>query len=115
MRVTADRVRDELSDGFGMIRRYRSEDGLAGDEGCFIACTFWLADCLALQGRRDEARNVFERAAGLANDLGLFSEEYDLGTGEMLGNFPQGLSHYSFVTAAVAIERGREAKGGEEK
>jgi GH15 family glucan-1,4-alpha-glucosidase len=111
MVATVDRIRDELSDDHGMIRRYRSADGLSGDEGCFIACTFWLAECLALQNRRDDAREVFERAAALANDLGLFSEEYDLDAGEMLGNFPQGLSHYSFVTAAVAIERGRPAKG----
>jgi GH15 family glucan-1,4-alpha-glucosidase len=108
---TVDRIRDELADDFGMIRRYRGEDGLAGEEGCFIACTFWLAECLALGGRRGEAREVFDRAAALANDLGLFSEEYDAAAGEMLGNFPQGLSHYSFVTAAVALQRGREAKG----
>jgi len=111
MVATVDRIRDELSDDHGMIRRYRSADGLSGDEGCFLACTFWLAECLALQDRRNDAREVFERAAALANDLGLFSEEYDLDAGEMLGNFPQGLSHYSFVTAAVAIERGRPAMG----
>lgn len=108
---TADRVRDELSDRHGLVRRYRAADGLGGDEGAFIACTFWLAEVLALQGRRQEARQVFDRAAALRNDLGLLSEEWDGRRGEMLGNYPQGLSHYSYVTAAVALERGEPAKG----
>jgi len=110
---TADRVRDELSADHGLVLRYRDADGLAGGEGCFLACTFWLAEVLALQGeeRRAEARRIFERTAALANDLGLFAEEVDVEGGEMLGNFPQGLSHYSFITAAVALERGVPARG----
>ena len=105
MVVTADRVRDELSDDHGLVRRYRGDDGLEGEEGCFIACTFWLAECLARQGRGEEARDLFHRAADLANDLGLFAEEADAASGELLGNFPQGLSHYSYVNAAVALSR----------
>jgi len=108
---TVDRILDELADDHGLILRYRSADGLAGDEGCFLACTFWLVGCLARQGaeRRAEARRIFDETAALANDLGLFAEEYDPVSGEMLGNFPQGLSHYSFITAAVALGRAEAA------
>ncbi|HMB52054.1 MAG TPA: glycoside hydrolase family 15 protein [Thermoanaerobaculia bacterium] len=104
---TVDRILAELADHDGRILRYRAADGLEGDEGCFLACTFWLVGCMARQGdeRRAEAQRIFDQTAALANDLGLFAEEYDAGLGEMLGNFPQGLSHYSFITAAVALER----------
>jgi GH15 family glucan-1,4-alpha-glucosidase len=77
--------------------------GLKGTEGVFLACSFWLVRCLAHQGRREEAKIVFERALSAGNDLQLFSEEFDTGTGEMLGNFPQGLTHLSLITAAVAL------------
>ena len=107
---TADRVRDELSTRDGLVRRYLAPDGLEGDEGCFLACSFWLAGCLALQGRRDEAQELFDRVAGLANDLGLFSEEYDEERGLMLGNFPQGLTHFSHISAAVALSRDEPAR-----
>jgi GH15 family glucan-1,4-alpha-glucosidase len=108
---TVDRILDELADRDGRILRYRAADGLEGDEGCVLACTFWLVGCMARQGaeRRAEARRIFDQTAALANDLGLFAEEYDPGLGEMLGNFPQGLSHYSFITAAVALERAAAA------
>jgi len=113
MERTVDRILEELADGHGLILRYRSADGLAGDEGCFLACTFWLVGCMARQGaeRRAEARRIFDRTAALANDLGLFAEEYDPVRGEMLGNFPQGLSHYSFITAAVALDRAEAVVG----
>jgi GH15 family glucan-1,4-alpha-glucosidase len=102
---TVDRIRLELEQD-GLLRRYRQNDGLPGEESPFLACSFWLVECLARQGRADEARNVFDRAASTANDLGLFSEEYDTDTGEMLGNFPQGLTHLSHIAAALALGGG---------
>lgn len=99
---TVDAIREELNEG-GLIVRYRTPDSLEGREGAFLACSFWLAECLARQGRREEARAVFERALSTSNDLGLFSEEYDASTSQMLGNFPQGLTHLSHITAAVAL------------
>ena len=90
----------------GLLRRYPPrEDGLAGEEGVFLACTFWLAECLALQGDLVEARKVFARAAATANDLGLFSEEYDPRRQRMLGNFPQGLTHLSLIAAAASLSQ----------
>jgi len=94
------RPRDE---GDGLLRRYKGDDSLEGEEGTFLACSFWLVECLAHQGRLDEARQVFERAAGTANDVGLFAEEVDAKDGSLLGNFPQGISHFSHVAAAVAL------------
>jgi GH15 family glucan-1,4-alpha-glucosidase len=100
---TTDAVRRELDVGGGLLLRYKGEDSLEGQEGTFLACSFWLVECLAHQGRVDEARQVFERAAGTANDLGLFAEEVDAHDGSLLGNFPQGISHFSHVAAAVAL------------
>ncbi|HEV8240064.1 MAG TPA: glycoside hydrolase family 15 protein [Thermoanaerobaculia bacterium] len=98
---TTDAIARRLRRGDALVRRYTMDDGLPDDEGCFVACSFWLVQCLALQGKRDEAAALFDAACGLANDLGLFAEEHD---GEqMLGNFPQGLSHYSHIAAAVAL------------
>jgi GH15 family glucan-1,4-alpha-glucosidase len=95
----------------GLLRRYPLRgDELAGDEGVFLACTFWLAECLALQGEMGEARKVFHRAAATANDLGLFSEEYDPDHQRMLGNFPQGLTHLSLIAAAVTMARQAKAQ-----
>jgi len=99
---TVDAVWQELSDG-DLLLRYRTSDGLPGHEGAFLACSFWLAECLAMQARWEEARDVFAKAMSGANDLGLFSEEFDVRRGEMLGNFPQGLTHLSLITAAVAL------------
>ena len=102
---TTDAIRSELDAGGGLLLRYKGEDSLDGQEGTFLACSFWLVECLAHQGRVNEAREVFERAAGTANDLGLFSEEVDPRDGSLLGNFPQGISHFSHVAAAVALAR----------
>ncbi len=99
---TADAVRDQLDDG-GLLKRYRSRDGLQGEEGAFLACSFWLAECYARQGRVDEAREVFDRTVSTGNDLGLFAEEFDPRSKEMLGNFPLGLTHLSHIAAAVAL------------
>jgi GH15 family glucan-1,4-alpha-glucosidase len=108
---TTDAIREEL-EADGLLLRYRPDeemrDGLEGEEGVFVACSFWLAECLARQGRIEEARVVFDRAASTGNELGLFSEEYDTKTDQMLGNFPQGLTHLSHIAAAVALEEARE-------
>ena len=100
---TVAAVRAELEEE-GLLRRYGSgDDQLDGEEGVFLPCTFWLAECLARQGDTAGARRVFERGVATGNDLGLFAEEYDLRSGQMLGNFPQGLTHLSLIAAAVAI------------
>jgi GH15 family glucan-1,4-alpha-glucosidase len=99
---TVDAVREELEED-GLLRRYTLDDELPGREGAFLACTFWLAECLGRQGRVRDARDVFDRAVATANDLGLFSEEAEPGDGEMLGNFPQALTHLSHIEAAVAL------------
>ncbi|MEI5582243.1 MULTISPECIES: glycoside hydrolase family 15 protein [unclassified Agromyces] len=102
---TIDAVADELGrDGF--VSRYstaQTDDGLAGDEGQFLACSFWLANALALNGRVGEARRLFERLLALSNDLGLLAEEYDVGRRRQVGNFPQAFSHLTLIGAAAAI------------
>jgi GH15 family glucan-1,4-alpha-glucosidase len=106
---TTDRIMEELDEG-GLLRRYPfGNDSLEGKEGVFIACTFWLAECLARQGRLDLARKFFKRALATQNDLGLFSEEFEPETKEMLGNFPQAFTHLSFISAAVALGEGDRA------
>jgi GH15 family glucan-1,4-alpha-glucosidase len=87
----------------GLVKRYDSPDGLPGSEGAFVPCTFWLARCLAHQGRPESAWEYYRRALGCANELGLFSEEFDLESGQMLGNFPQALTHVSQITARLAL------------
>ena len=103
IRATVHAIADRLTDPHGLVYRYRTDDGLAGEEGSFLLCTFWLAHALALGGEVERAREVFGRAAGFVNDLGLLAEEVDAGTGELLGNFPQAFSHVGLVTAAWAI------------
>ncbi|HEY6707483.1 MAG TPA: glycoside hydrolase family 15 protein [Actinomycetota bacterium] len=100
---TADAIRTDLDDGHGLIRRYRNDDHLGGEEGAFVTCSFWLVECLAHQGRTQDARELFDRVASCGSDLGLFPEEYDSARRELLGNFPQGLSHLSHIAAAVAL------------
>jgi GH15 family glucan-1,4-alpha-glucosidase len=100
---TTNAIQEQL-DRDGLLRRYpEGNDELSGREGVFLACSFWLVNCLARQGRLEEAHKVFRRAAGTANELGLFSEEYDVERQEMLGNFPQGLTHLSLITATIAL------------
>ncbi|HEX8958695.1 MAG TPA: glycoside hydrolase family 15 protein, partial [Solirubrobacterales bacterium] len=103
---TTDAIREGLGLD-GLLRRYDADDGMP-EEGAFLACSFWLASCLAKQGRRGEAREAFDRAAATANELGLFSEEYDPAAQRMLGNFPQALTHLSHIEAAVALGARRE-------
>jgi GH15 family glucan-1,4-alpha-glucosidase len=96
--------RELLHDGF--VRRYTTSaevDGLPGGEAAFLVCTFWLADNLALLGRRREARRLFERILGLRNDLGLLSEEYDPAARRLVGNFPQALSHVGLINTAYNL------------
>jgi GH15 family glucan-1,4-alpha-glucosidase len=99
---TVDAIGERLTRD-GLVLRYATSDGVRGGEAPFVACTFWYAECLARQGRVDLARESFDRAMSASNDLGLFSEEFDPRTGELLGNFPQGLTHLSHLTAAIAI------------
>jgi len=90
----------------GLVRRYNTtetQDGLSSDEGAFIACSFWLVDAYVLQGRIDDARQLFERLLILRNDVGLLSEEYDPIARRLLGNFPQGLSHIALVNSAFNL------------
>jgi GH15 family glucan-1,4-alpha-glucosidase len=104
---TVDAICEELSAGDGLLYRYRLDDGLDGQEGAFLPCSFWLAECLAHQGRISEARAVFDAASAAANDLGIFSEEVDPTTGEALGNIPQALTHLSHIGAAIALSRAK--------
>ena len=103
---TVDAIMRELYvDGF--VLRYDSneaDDGLPPGEGAFLPCSFWLADCLAMMGRRDEAVALFDRLAGLANDLGLLAEEYDPHLARMVGNFPQAFTHVGLVNTAMNLD-----------
>ena len=108
---TIDAISRELGrDGF--VSRYstaETDDGLPGDEGQFLACSFWLVSTLALNGRIEEPRALFERLLGLTNDLGLLSEEYDVKRRRQVGNFPQAFSHLTLIVAARAISAAEEA------
>ena len=112
---TIEAIQKELThDGFVMRYRTRkSLDGLPPGEGVFLACSCWLADCLILLGRRDEARTLFERVCKLANDVGLLAEEYDPRSGRQLGNFPQAFTHVALVNTAMNLSA--EAKPVEQR
>jgi GH15 family glucan-1,4-alpha-glucosidase len=105
---TIDAVQRELTQD-GLVFRYATgatpgSDGLAGKEGAFLPCSFWLADALAMAGRHDTARSLFERLLGLRNDLGLLSEEYDVDRGRMCGNFPQAFTHLALIGTAHRLD-----------
>src|SRR5690606_10749562 len=94
----------------GLLLRYRPEqtdDGLAGDEGTFLVCSFWLADAYVLLGRDEDAAALFERLLAARNDLGLLAEEYDPRARRQLGNFPQAFSHVGLVNTAHNLLRAR--------
>lgn len=112
MLSTVDAIERGLTDQNGLIYRYRTADGLEGQEGGFLLCTFWLAQVYAMAGRTERAREIVERCIHYANDLGLFSEEVHPETGELIGNFPQAFSHIGFVNAAWAIAEGEESRPG---
>jgi GH15 family glucan-1,4-alpha-glucosidase len=99
---TVDAVRRELRHG-PFVTRYVGEDGLPGEEGAFLACSFWLVEAYARQGRLDEATALMDDLIGLSNDVGLYAEEVDPATGAFLGNFPQALSHLALINAAAAV------------
>jgi GH15 family glucan-1,4-alpha-glucosidase len=102
---TLEAIRRDLTVD-GLVLRYRtseSVDGLPPGEGVFLACSFWLADNLCLQGRLAEARELFSRLVGLTNDVGLLAEEYDPVARRFLGNFPQAFSHVGLVNTAMNL------------
>jgi GH15 family glucan-1,4-alpha-glucosidase len=107
---TVAAVREQLDAGGGLLYRYRRKDGLEGQEGAFLCCSFWLSVGLARSGDLAEARSVFDAAIATANDLGLLSEEADPSSRGLLGNFPQALTHLSHIDAAIALAQ-MEAAG----
>jgi GH15 family glucan-1,4-alpha-glucosidase len=108
MKATIDATAARLTDDRGLVYRYLAHDGLAGEEGTFLLCTFWLAQAQALAGELDQATATFERAVAAINDVGLLAEEVDGASGEMIGNFPQAFSHIGLVNAAWAITQAQE-------
>jgi GH15 family glucan-1,4-alpha-glucosidase len=101
---TAEAICREL-DWKGLLRRYAAPDCLPGAEGVFLPCTFWAVGCLARQGRREQASAYYQRGLACANEVGLFSEEFDAEAQRMLGNFPQGLTHVAQIMARLALEK----------
>jgi GH15 family glucan-1,4-alpha-glucosidase len=112
MQATIDATATRLTDQRGLVWRYRAADGLEGEEGTFLLCTFWLAHAQALAGEVEQARATFERAVAYVNDVGLLAEEVDVGGAEMIGNFPQAFSHIGLVNAAWAITEAERRQPG---
>jgi len=115
MRSTIDAIAADLTED-GLVLRYRNEqglnaDGLTGEEGTFVICSFWLVCALAKAGEIERAEALFEQLTGYANDLGLLAEEVDTASGELLGNFPQAFSHIGLITAAWEIDKARGRVG----
>jgi pentatricopeptide repeat protein len=104
LRRTVDAIRERLAAGGGLLWR---RTGNIGEEGAFVACSFWLVEALARRGDVDDAASLFEQMLTYENDVGLLAEQVDPDSGEQLGNFPQGLSHLALINAATAIERAR--------
>jgi GH15 family glucan-1,4-alpha-glucosidase len=112
MRSTVDRIRRELSRGGrgNLLARVSPhfDDGLRGEEGAFMLCSFWLVDNLIAIGELDEAEALLDEFCGYANDVGLFSEMVNPETGAQLGNFPQAFAHVAMINAAVHLQEARE-------
>ncbi len=107
--ATVERVRADLS-AHGLLLRYKADDGLAGEEGVFLLCSFWLVDVYTHQGRLHDAEELLERLIGLSNDVGLFAEETDAPTGEALGNFPQAFTHMGLIASCAHVTAAREGR-----
>jgi GH15 family glucan-1,4-alpha-glucosidase len=111
MRSTIEAIARDLTEN-GLVLRYRNEegrnaDGLTGEEGTFVICSFWLVSCLAQAGEVERAEELFDELVGYANDLGLLAEEIDTASAEQLGNFPQAFSHIGLITAAYAVDKAK--------
>lgn len=112
VRATVEAIASELAAGDGLLYRYpRGADDLGGEEGAFLACSFWMVEALCHLGRTDEAIELFESLCGRSNDVGLFAEQIDPVTGAHLGNFPQALTHSSLIGAALAVRGASRASG----
>ena len=113
MRSTIEMIAAELTSPQGLVYRYKAfDDGLQGSEGTFSLCTFWLADNFILLGEIDRASDLLERLRGYANELGLFSEQIDAETGEMLGNFPQAFTHMALINTVVQLHKALSRQSG---
>ena len=112
---TIDATLKHLTSPEGLLYRYVSDDGLPGQEGTFILCSFWLVNVLALSGKRNQAEELFLKLLDYASPLGLFAEEVDSSTGELLGNFPQAFSHIGLINSALYLgkAKGRQPMGPE--
>jgi GH15 family glucan-1,4-alpha-glucosidase len=111
MRSTIEAIARDLTED-GLVLRYRNQegmnaDGLSGEEGTFVICSFWLVSALAKAGEVEDAERLFDKLVSYANDLGLLAEEIDTAAGELLGNFPQAFSHIGLITAAWEIDKAR--------
>jgi GH15 family glucan-1,4-alpha-glucosidase len=111
MHSTIEAIAKDLTED-GLVLRYRNEegmnaDGLTGEEGTFVICSFWLVSCLAKAGEVERAERLFDQLAGYANDLGLLAEEIDTANDEQLGNFPQAFSHIGLITAAYQVDKAK--------
>ena len=115
IKATIDATARRLTDQRGLVYRYLGQNGLAGTEGTFLLCTFWLAQAQAMAGEVEAATATFERAIAAISDVGLLAEEVDPGTGEMIGNFPQAFSHIGLVNAAWAISQAQQRPSGSDK
>ena len=111
MKATIDATAQRLTDSRGLVYRYLARDGLAGQEGTFLLCTFWLAHAQALAGEVEAATATFERAVAATNDVGLLAEEVDPRDGQTIGNFPQAFSHIGLINAAWAITQAQQRTG----
>jgi GH15 family glucan-1,4-alpha-glucosidase len=114
MRSTIEAIARDLTED-GLVLRYKNSagmnaDGLSGEEGTFVICSFWLVSCLAKAGEVERAERLFDQLVGYANDVGLLAEEIDTANGEQLGNFPQAFSHIGLINAAWEIDQARAAR-----